>query len=255
MTDTQQSVAVVILAAGKGTRMKSDKAKVLHEINRIPMVNYVAASASEITGENMVVVIGHQAEKVRATVVQDYPAAKFAIQKEQLGTGHAAQCALSSIPDTVQHVVILCGDVPLIRSKTIRHLITEHIEANRDLTALAVNLDDPTGYGRILIGDENRVTGIIEEADATETQKKIKTVNAGIYCATRTFLSDSLGKIGSDNSQGEFYLTDVLEIGYNGGRNVGVLVWENSEEVLGINTVRELQVAENIVKNMFPETA
>ena len=248
-------MAVIILAAGKGTRMKSDKAKVLHEINGIPMVNYVVASASTVAGEDVVVVIGHQAEQVRATVVREYPGVKFALQEEQLGTGHAAQCALPAIPDTVENVVILCGDIPLIRGGTIRHLLDQHLAFKRDLTVLAVKMEDPTGYGRILIGGENRVTGIIEEADATAEQKKIKTVNAGIYCATRAFLSHSLKKVRSNNAQGEFYLTDILEIGYQGGENVGVLVWEAHEEVLGINTLKELQVAENIAKNTFLETS
>jgi len=255
MVEADHSVAVIILAAGKGTRMKSDKAKVLHEIDGIPMVNYVVASASEVAGEEVIVVIGHQADRVRETVSQEYPAAKFAFQSEQLGTGHATQCALASIPGSIGNIVILCGDVPLIRSETIRHLLQEHTASERDLTVLAVELENPTGYGRILIGGENRVTGIIEEADATAEQRRIKTVNAGIYCATLSFLFHSLEKISSDNSQGEFYLTDILEIGYQGGQNVGVLVCDGSEEVLGVNTLRELELAETIVKKAVRETS
>ncbi len=163
-------IAVVILAAGLGTRMKSNKAKVLHEVCGKPMINYVAETAKKIAGSNVVLVVGNQADKVRRAVSK-LGAFNFAYQKEQLGTGHAVQCALPHIPDHCREVVILCGDVPLIKSDTVRALIKSHADEKRDISVLAVELEDPTGYGRILL-DENRwVQGIVEESDASLAAK------------------------------------------------------------------------------------
>ena len=248
MSDGVESVAVIILAAGKGTRMKSEKAKFLHEINGSPMVKYLVDSAKQIAGNHVIIVIGHQAEIVREVVSATHADVSFAVQHEQLGTGHAVQCAMPHVPAQIADIVILCGDVPLISPVTIRRLLAEHHRAKRDLTVLAVKLKNPKGYGRMLIDHRNRVTGIVEEADATGEQKKIRTVNSGIYCATKPFLDNSLGKINSNNAQGEFYLTDIMEIGHRDGKNVGALVWSDSEEVLGVNTLRELELAETIMK-------
>jgi len=255
MSQPDSSVAVIILAAGKGTRMKSEKAKVLHELQGGPMVNYVVDSAKRVADGNVVVVIGHQADTVREVVSNAHDKVRFALQAEQFGTGHAVQCAMPQVPSDIKDVVILCGDVPLITPGAIRHLIEAHTRVGRDLTVLAVKLDDPKGYGRILVDDRNRVTGIIEEADATPGQKKICIVNSGIYCATRLFLEGALDKIESNNVQGEFYLTDIMEIGHGEGKNVGALVWDDSREVMGVNTLKELELAESIMKTRSVETS
>jgi UDP-N-acetylglucosamine diphosphorylase/glucosamine-1-phosphate N-acetyltransferase len=248
-------VAVIILAAGKGTRMKSGKAKVLHEIEQRPMIDYVVDSASRVAGGSLVVVVGHQADAVKAAVMKNRKDVIFALQSEQLGTGHAVSCAMPHIPEGMTDIVILCGDVPLLSAPTVERLLAEHKAAERDLTILAVELDNPDGYGRVLMDAENRVTGIIEQADATAEQKRIRIVNSGIYCTTAGFLNDALGAIDADNAQAEFYLTDIMEIGHRAGKNVGALVWRDSLEVMGVNTVEELELAETIMKSRKSKTA
>ena len=228
--------------------MKSPKAKVLHEILDKPMVMYVVETAQKISGENVVLVIGNQAEKVRS-VVSESTDVIFAIQEEQLGTGHAVSCALPYLTDTTQEVIILCGDVPLLTYGTLMRLFQDHVNAQRDISLLAVDLDNPQGYGRILFDENRRLLGIVEEADASAEQKRIKTINTGIYCVKKEFLIDSLKQVKSENVQGEFYLTDIVEIGYREGRVVGVLVGDDWEETVGVNTPQDLVQAENILHN------
>ncbi len=240
-------VAVVILAAGLGTRMKSDKAKVLHEILGRPMILYVVGTAAEIAGKDVIPVIGNQAEKVREIVSAHYDV-MFALQEKQLGTGHAVMCALPNIPGHAGHVLILCGDVPLITAGTLTGLIEEHLAKQRDISLLAVERDDPSGYGRILTDESMNVTGIVEEADATAEQKKIKMINAGIYCVKKDFLTDALKKIRPDNAQGEFYLTDIIRLAHNEGKSLGVRMSEDADEVIGINTPAELAKVEKIMR-------
>ena len=238
--------AIVILAAGMGKRMKSRKAKVLHKILGKSMIMYVVETARKVAGNDVILVIGNQAEKVRA-IVSENEEVIYALQKEQLGTGHAVLCALPYIPDYAQEVVILCGDVPLITSDTIMRFIEDHVEAKRDLSLLAVEMENPEGYGRILLDENRQVYGIIEEADASDEQKEIKIVNTGIYCIKKELLSDLLQKIKSDNVQGEFYLTDIVKIGYNEEMVVGAMVCSDCEEVVGINSSQDLMTAESIM--------
>ena len=240
-------VAAVILAAGMGTRMKSTKAKVLHEIVGRPMVKYVVETSRKVVGNNVVLVIGNQADKVKRIVSEENDVI-FAIQEEQLGTGHAVLCAQPYISDYTDHVVILCGDVPLITPYTLMQLINDHIKAMRDISVLAVEVDKPKGYGRILLDENRNVTEIVEETDATEEQKTIKIINTGIYCVKKDCLFDSLKKIKTDNIQGELYLTDIIGIGYREGKNVGVLVGSDIEEVIGVNNCEDLKKVEIIMR-------
>jgi UDP-N-acetylglucosamine diphosphorylase/glucosamine-1-phosphate N-acetyltransferase len=240
-------VAAVILAAGLGKRMKSDKAKVLHEINGKPMVLYVIETAKKIVGDNIVVVIGKQAEKVSEIVSKEHKVI-FALQKEQLGTGHAVKCALPFLPEYSEQVLILCGDVPLLSYNTVKRLYEEHIRSSRDISVLAVEADNPKGYGRIILDNENNVSGIVEEADATDAQKQIKTINSGIYCVKREFLEYFLNKISSNNAQSEFYLTDIIKIGYNYNKNIGAVLGQDNEELLGINSIQDLMAIERIIQ-------
>lgn len=240
-------LAAVILAAGLGKRMKSDKAKVLHEINSKPMIMYVIETAAKIAGNNIVVVIGKQAEKVSETVSKEYKVI-FALQKEQLGTGHAVKCALPLLPEYSEQVLILCGDVPLLSSGTVKKLYEDHIGANRDISVLAVETENPKGYGRIILDNENNVSGIVEDADASDAQKRIKIINSGIYCVKKEFLEYSLNKIGSNNAQNEFYLTDIIKIGYNDKKNMGAVIGEDKEEVLGVNSIQDLMEVERIIQ-------
>ena len=248
MAFNKEKQAVVILAAGLGKRMKSGKAKVLHEILGKPMIMYVVETANRIAGNNVVLVIGNQADKVRE-VVSESAEVIFALQKDQLGTGHAVSCALPYLPDHTQEVVVLCGDVPLLTFETVMRLIKDHVKAKRDISLLAVEIDNPKGYGRVLFDKNRNVSGIVEEADASAEQKRIKTINTGIYCIKKEFLFDSLQKVKSDNIQGEFYLTDIVKIGYREGKVVGVIIGGDGEETIGVNNRHDLMTVENIMRN------
>jgi len=240
------NVSIIILAAGLGTRMKSNMAKVLHKVQEKPMISHVLTSACDVAGNDVIVVVGHQADRVKDTCLKVKPVS-FAFQKEQKGTGHAVLCAVPELPETVENVIILCGDVPLLKSETIRELLTDHIKENRDLSLLAVKLEDPTGYGRVLINENRELTRIVEQADATEDEKKISIINSGIYCVSKAFLSSALQKITPDNAQGEFYLTDIIGVGYAMGKRIGVFVGMNPEEVTGVNTLADLKAVEALM--------
>jgi len=241
-------VGIIILAAGLGTRMRSDKAKVLHEVCGKPMIEHVVQTAAHVAGSNIVVVVGHQADRVKG-VIDHIASVGYALQKEQLGTGHAVQCALPHLATTVTDVVILCGDVPLIRSETIDHLVASHIDAKRDVSLLGVKVEDPTGYGRVILDSQGNLSAIVEEADADETQKKIKIINTGIYAVKKEFLETALPKLSTDNAQGEVYLTDIIGIGYEQGGSIGICIGDDSNEVVGVNSRDDLQLAEKLMIN------
>ena len=241
-------VGIIILAAGLGTRMRSDKAKVLHEVCGKPMIEHVVQTAAHVAGSNIVVVVGHQADRVKG-VIDHIASVGYALQKEQLGTGHAVQCALPHLATTVTNVVILCGDVPLIRSETIDHLVASHIDAKRDVSLLGVNVEDPTGYGRIILDSQGNLSAIVEEADADEFQKKIRLINTGIYAVKKEFLETALPKLSTDNAQGEVYLTDIIGIGYEQGESIGICIGDDSSEIVGVNSRDDLQLAEKLMIN------
>jgi UDP-N-acetylglucosamine diphosphorylase/glucosamine-1-phosphate N-acetyltransferase len=242
-----KNVAVIILAAGQGTRMKSEKAKVLHKLLGKPMVLYVVETAMQVAGQNVILVVGHQAQKVR-DVVSEKAELIYAFQKEQLGTGHAVLCALPYIPPHIEEVVILCGDVPLITPQTVTDLVEDHLSKERDVSVLAVEIEDPSGYGRIIFDTNHRICAIVEESDAAEEQKRIKTINTGMYCVKKEFLSAALPKVNAANAQGEIYLTDIIEIAYGAQKNIGAKIGGDRLEVMGINTRQELQRIESIMK-------
>jgi len=248
MKSMKNDVAVIILAAGMGTRMKSTKAKVLHEVLGKPMILYVVETAKKVAGNDVILVIGNQADKVRR-LVSEKAKARYAYQDKQLGTGHAVSCALSLIPDYCEEVVILCGDVPLLTAETVMQLVDDHVKAKRDISLLAVEKDNPKGYGRVLYDDKGHVLKIVEEADANKEQKQIKMINTGIYCVRKNFLVDTVGKIKSNNAQGEFYLTDLIEMGNKAKKLVGALVGNDDKEFFGINSKKDLKEAERMMKN------
>jgi len=242
--------AVIILAAGLGKRMKSGKAKVLHEVLGKSMILHVLETAQTIAGNNLIAVIGHQAEIVRQKVSEAFKI-EFAYQDEQLGTGHAVKCAIPHIPENVENIIILCGDVPLISRNTLKSLFEYHLETKRDISILAVDVDDPTGYGRIIIDESGNVSGIKEEADATGDEKSIKTINSGIYCISKECLLKSINKIKADNAQKEYYLTDIISIGYNEKKSIGALIGQNQKELIGINSLKDLKMAENFMQDII----
>lgn len=241
------TLGVVILAAGLGTRMKSDKAKVLHEICGRPMIDYVVRTANEVAGSNVVVVVGHQAEQVKQAVGR-VGEALFAYQEKQLGTGHAVLCALPFVPAAVDQVVLLCGDVPLIRTTTISALIAEHNLHQRDVSLLVVSVENPKGYGRVILDAQGQLTAIVEEKDADAAQKLINKINTGIYVVKREFLQQALPQLRSNNAQSEVYLTDIVALGYRQNRRIGAVIGSDRNEIIGVNSRDELQIAEKLMK-------
>lgn len=246
----RDNTSIVILAAGLGKRMKSPIAKVLHEMDGKPLIEYVVKAAQCIVGNNIVVVIGNQAEQVRKIVSSKFNV-NFAYQDKQLGTGHAVLCAFPYIPTKIQEVLILCGDVPLIQPSTLDAFVDYHMSSKNDASIIAVETSNPYGYGRLIIDHLGMLCGIVEEADATEEQKKIKLINTGIICLKKEFLFESLPKAGLNNAQGEIYLTEIVEIGFNSGKKVGA--WRAScyDEFVGINTPDDLKHAEQIFRTTF----
>ncbi len=244
------NLSVVILAAGMGTRMMDPKRagipKVLHEICGKPMIMYVIDTAKRVAND-IVIVIGNKAELVR-DALSNQENIIFAIQENQRGTGDAVQCAMPYVPNHAGQVLVLCGDVPLIRRRTVGHLLETHSKENRDISVLSVIAGDPTGYGRIICDEEQTIIKIVEEADATHEQKKEKKINTGIICARSNVLRELLPKIKSDNAQDEIYLTDIIDIGRRGGKNIGFAMCQDFEETIGVNTRGDLDRAEIIMR-------
>ncbi len=233
-------ITAVILAAGKGTRMKSQKAKVLHEVFFRPMLHYVMDAVREASVSTTAVIVGHQRDWVMEML--DGYAFTPVIQDKQLGTGHAVLCGEDACSGS-DTVLILCGDSPLIKSETLKEMIRQHREAESILTLMTTEIADPFGYGRIIKNDRGQVQAIVEEKDTDEAQRTIREVNAGIYLADREFLFQALGKVGTDNSQGEVYLTDIVAIANEQGHCVATFFHEESVDVLGVNSRVELAAA------------
>jgi UDP-N-acetylglucosamine diphosphorylase/glucosamine-1-phosphate N-acetyltransferase len=238
----ENKFCALILAAGKGTRMKSDLAKVLHVLNGKPLLHYSLAAAKEAGAEKIVVIIGHQADKVREEFANS--GCIFVEQKPQLGTGHAVLQVKDILADYKGLTVILCGDVPLLKPATIKSLIENHIAAKAVVSVLTTIPLSARGYGRIVKDDNGNVFKIIEHKDATEDEKKIGEINTGIYCVDTKSLFYALGKITNNNKQKEYYLTDIVEIACREGQKVKSFIASDYIEVMGINTVEELSRAE-----------
>ena len=247
-------VAVIILAAGLGTRMKSNRAKVLHELMGRPMILYVVETARQIAEANITLVVGHQAAEVRK-IVSESMDVTYAYQDQQLGTAHAVNTALPFIPNETHEIIILYGDVPLLTPRTVRHLLKDHHIAKRDMTVLGIEMKNPTGYGRILQDEQGKVLRIVEEADASPEQKKVQSVNIGMYCIKKKCLIGTLRKVSVDNAQGEYYLTDIIEIGNRMGKTIGAVFCDDADEVVGINTWEELAAAEALIRMRLSKTA
>ncbi len=240
MTTNIQTTAL-ILAAGLGTRMKSSKAKVLHEVLFKPMIIHVLDTVKTLNPNHTYVVLGHQREKV-AELISPYQVDSV-IQEEQLGTGHAVLCAEKELSSTGGTVLILSGDVPLIKADSLRAMLTSHAASNPVLTIMATTLDDPANYGRIVRDKNEKLLGIVEEKDAIEAQRKIREINAGIYCADIPFLFKALKKVGRDNKQEEIYLTDIVKIAIDMKLPVDIFSRAGGDELLGINSRSELAAA------------
>jgi bifunctional UDP-N-acetylglucosamine pyrophosphorylase / glucosamine-1-phosphate N-acetyltransferase len=231
------NITAVILAAGKGTRMKSNTAKVLHEIFFKPMLHHVLNAVQAADIDRTAVIVGHQRNRV-IQCLRNYSFLPV-IQEKQLGTGHAVLCAEQACGDS-DTVLILCGDTPLVRTETLNAMIGRHRLRNPALTLMTTRVSDPFGYGRIITDDNGQVTGIIEEKDADDRQRRIREINAGIYLVDRQFLFAALKRVGTGNSQGEMYLTDIVAIANEEGRSVNRFVHDEPIDVLGINSRVEL---------------
>lgn len=230
------SLKVVILAAGKGTRMKSAMPKVLHRVAHKPMVEHVIDAAADLGAAATVLVVGHGADQVRETVTRSV---EYVEQTEQLGTGHAVQQAVPLL-DAVDTVLIAYGDVPLTKPETLQKLVGDVSDSN--LALLTVNMDDPTGYGRIVRDTSGNVLGIVEQKDATGEQLNIQEVNTGILAAKASVLDELLARIDNNNAQGEYYLTDIFSLAVEQGMTVTTHQPDHVWETAGVNS--RLQLAE-----------
>lgn len=233
-------LSVVVLAAGKGTRMKSAKAKVLHEVFYRPMLHHVLEAVQPMRPLRTIVIVGHEEEAVRKSLGSYH--VETVLQERQLGTGHAVLMTKEAIPEDDCTVMILCGDTPLITPKSLRDMFNYHLREDADITVMTTELDDPYGYGRI-ISSGNKVIAIVEEKEADGIQKKIREVNSGIYLVNKKLLFEALETVNPDNAQGEFYLTDIVEYLVNKKKEARKFLNIRPMEVLGVNSRAELEVA------------
>ena len=240
-TSGDAGFSAIILAAGKGRRMKSDLAKVLHPLCGRPMLSYPVAAARSAGAKRIVVVIGHQAEQIRVQFRGQ--GLIFVEQREQLGTGHAVLQAEGVFRDHVGTLVILCGDVPLIRPETIKSMHDHHRMKGATVTVLTTIPENPTGYGRVVKTGDGRAVRIVEERDAGPEDKKIREINTGIYCVESRFLFSAVAGLGNRNAQGEYYLTDIVDIAWQRGMEAVSFVAADPVEVMGINSPEELEKA------------
>lgn len=245
MKHSEPPVAV-ILAAGKGKRMKSDLPKVLHKLHGKPMVEYVINTAKELGAERIILVVGHRWEKAKKSL--EHLNVELAVQEQQLGTGHAVLQTKELLSNFEGDVLILCGDVPLLRPDTLKQLINEHRERKVHATVLTAIFDDPAGYGRVIRGKSGLVQKIVEDKDATAEEREVREINTGTFCFDRASLFSVLENVRNDNKQGEYYLTDTLKLLLDQKRPIWAVVASDPSETVGINSEEELERAEEILR-------
>jgi bifunctional UDP-N-acetylglucosamine pyrophosphorylase/glucosamine-1-phosphate N-acetyltransferase len=255
-----RSLSAVVLAAGEGTRMRSARPKPLHRLCGRPMVLHVLDALASVSVSRVVVVVGHRAEWVTKTLIEHAPAGmaiEFVEQVEQRGTGDAMAVALTGLPDDDADddgdVVVLPGDTPLLRPATLAALVEHHRRTDAAATLLTAELDDPTGYGRVVRGRDDVVARVVEHGDASDEELEVHEVNTSIYCFRKSVLAPSLRRVSPVNSQGEYYLTDVIGVLYEAGHRVGSLVVADTMEVAGVNDRAQLAVAEAELRDRINE--
>ena len=239
------NTGAIILAAGKGTRMKSNLPKVLHKVCGKAMVQIIIDNIQNAEIGKSYIVIGHGAEKVREELGDAH---QYAVQEPQLGTGHCVMQAIPAIPDDTDGVLVVCGDTPLLKAETLAMLKANFIETKAACTILTAIMENPTGYGRIIRNDAGNIVGIVEEKDATEEQKKIKEVNTGTYFFDYPLLKEALANITNDNAQGEYYLTDTLSYLNEKGHTIDGIISNDAEETMGVNDRINLAKAEKLLR-------
>jgi UDP-N-acetylglucosamine pyrophosphorylase len=248
MSPAKQSAAI-IMAAGKGTRMKDPtKAKVMYEILGKPLIHYVVELALGLKMDRIVVVVGYQKDVVSKYLTHSHPSVECAVQEQQLGTGHAIMQATPVLRDFSGHVVILSGDVPLLTKKSVEALIACHRESGAQATILTADMTDPTGYGRIVRNKDGTVGKIVEHRDATPGEIKIREINSGIYVFEKENLFEGLEHIDANNVQQEYYLTDIFGYFANRGWKVSGLKATSIDEIRGINTFEQLEEARKLME-------
>lgn len=235
----------VILAAGKGTRMRSKLPKVLHKVGGKAMLQHVLDAADAAGAAEKIAIVGHGAELVESMVGEQ---GKIVLQAEQLGTGHAVMQTKDALAGFTGTAIILCGDTPLLDGEELKKFYEAHVQSGAAATVLTAFMDNPFGYGRIVRDADGNVQGIVEEKDADAQQKLIKEINTGIYCLECPLMFDVLATLTCDNAQGEYYLTDVLTKLNEAGKKVGGVVTEDSDMVMGINSRRQLAEAESVMR-------
>ncbi|MFQ5431417.1 MAG: sugar phosphate nucleotidyltransferase [Nitrospinota bacterium] len=238
-------LAVVILAAGMGKRMKSDMPKVLHKLSGRPLVRWVVEAAKELKPARIIVITGHGGQKVMESLKNEVVA--FAEQKEQLGTAHAVLQASKQLDGFDGGVMVLSGDVPMIKPRTLERLANSPLDKECVAAFLTTDLENPSGYGRVTRGKNGDVTAIIEERDATPDQKEIHEINGGVYFFDKKFLFETLPQVAANNAQKEYYLTDIVKIALNNGQKVLALKLDDPGEISGINSREELERLETMI--------
>lgn len=240
----------IILAAGKGTRMKSKYPKVVHKVCGKEMVNHIIDVSKKSGVKDIVAILGHESDIVKSRLPEN---TVIAMQTEQLGTGHAVIMAKDHIKDE-DTILVLCGDTPLIKEDTLKRLFNYHIENSYHATVLTTEVENPTGYGRIIRDKNLDLLKIVEQKDATEYEKLVKEINSGIYCFNGKSLRESLDLLDNNNAQGEYYLTDTIKIIREKGNKVGAFNGSTIEELMGVNSRVELSKAEEIMRRRINES-
>ncbi len=244
---TEFPVHVVVLAAGKGTRMKSSLPKVLHKVNGRPMLSHVLATARSVDPASVTVVLGHMADTVRAAYQSD-ASVKFVVQEPQLGTGHALLQALPELGEATGDILLLYGDVPFLSAATVAELLARHRREQSAATVLTAEVDQPFGYGRI-VRQDGAIVRIVEERDATAAERALKEINAGIYALALEPLPEAMAALAPQNAQGEYYLPDLIGIYRRRSLGVSTLTVRSADEIRGINGRRELAEVSRLVRN------
>jgi bifunctional UDP-N-acetylglucosamine pyrophosphorylase/glucosamine-1-phosphate N-acetyltransferase len=241
----EQRYSFIILAAGFGTRMKSKKIKVLHKIFGKPLIHYLYEEIIKLNPKKIVTVVGYQKEKVIKALTRFDT--EFVVQEKQLGTGHAVLCTKEKLSNFNGDIIIIYGDIPLIKAKTISKLINVHRKNKWGLTVATMNIANPNGYGRIIIDKNNRILKIVEEVELKNHEKNINCVNTGIYCASSKFLYNALDKLKLHKSKNEIFLTDIIELGAK-KKLVGNFHLKDGRETLGVNSREDLKLIIKIIK-------